>query len=282
MSSPGCPRRELTDSELDKELSYAIAGGEEYARNVAAGMGRSVDPQPELTGLDLLEVGPGMNAGMLLMCSLFGARISALEKFPARWDPAYHPRIYSKLRERVALQFPHGDFTALDAVLERETHQTAFLKIQPGGLGDDEAGWPDCSFDAIVSNAALEHVENMERAARELARLTRPSGLGIHQVDFRDHLHEDRPLEFLATPDDEYDEKSRSAKRHGHNRLRASEYSRCFRDAGFLIDRFTPNLFAEVEYVESARKRLLPRYASMPVEELCVISGRFFLRMSSS
>lgn len=38
MSSLGHPKRELTDSELETEVRNAIAGGDEHARNVAAGL----------------------------------------------------------------------------------------------------------------------------------------------------------------------------------------------------------------------------------------------------
>jgi hypothetical protein len=56
-------------------------------------------------------------------------------------------------------------------------------------------------FDLIVSNAVLEHVFDFASACRMLAMLTRIGGVNSHQIDFRDHLNFERPLEFLLRSD---------------------------------------------------------------------------------
>ncbi len=40
--------------------------------------------------------------------------------------------------------------------------------------------FPDASFDVVMSNAVLEHVEDMPRLVQELARVTRPGGISYH------------------------------------------------------------------------------------------------------
>ncbi len=40
--------------------------------------------------------------------------------------------------------------------------------------------FPDAFFDVVMSNAVLEHVEDMPRLVTELARITRPGGISYH------------------------------------------------------------------------------------------------------
>ena len=52
-------------------------------------------------------------------------------------------------------------------------------------------------FDALVSNAVLERIKNANKAFTELFRVTSSGGVGLHQVDYRDHRDFARPLEHL-------------------------------------------------------------------------------------
>ena len=48
---------------------------------------------------------------------------------------------------------------------------------------------PDASFDAALSTAVLEHLEEPERALRECARVLRPGGIALYTVPMIWHLH---------------------------------------------------------------------------------------------
>src|SRR5919206_617837 len=49
---------------------------------------------------------------------------------------------------------------------------------------------PDGSVDLVVSEAVLEHVrrEDMAPLLAQLRRVTAPDGIGLHFIDFQDHL----------------------------------------------------------------------------------------------
>ncbi len=48
-------------------------------------------------------------------------------------------------------------------------------------LQDGRAPFDDASFDLVFSNQVLEHVENLEPVIAEVARLTKPGGIGLHE-----------------------------------------------------------------------------------------------------
>ncbi|GAH95169.1 unnamed protein product, partial [marine sediment metagenome] len=54
----------------------------------------------------------------------------------------------------------------------------------------DTANLPfaDNSIDCVFSNAVLEHIHNPQKVICEIARVTKRIGIGIHEVDFRDHF----------------------------------------------------------------------------------------------
>ena len=55
---------------------------------------------------------------------------------------------------------------------------------------------PDASFDSVICNAVLEHLEEPEDALRECYRVLKPSGKAIYSVPFIWHLHEE-PRDFF-------------------------------------------------------------------------------------
>ena len=279
-------RRTESDAQLDSEVRFAIDCGLEYARNVAQRLGRAVEPRPALEGCSILELGPGINFGALLVCAAFGAsRIAVLDKYLVAWNRDYHPRFYRRLREAAPARLPDGprlNWRPLDAILAAGAHPPEAVTMDAGDLSAGGTPFRDGEFDAIVSNAVLEHVGDVRSMARELARVTRPGGVGIHQVDFRDHSYPDEPLNFLAAPDDRYARAFIESKGGGGNRVRPKELAGVFAETGFEVEDFHANSLAEVKYVERIRPTLLPRYAAMPVEDLRVVGGRLFVRRQAA
>ncbi|BFU93744.1 MAG: conserved protein of unknown function [Nitrospira sp.] len=271
-------KRTDSEAQLRHEVSFAVACGREYAENIARELGRPDGPAPDLSSLSVLELGPGINFGAGLVCAMLGARVAVFDKYLVEWHEAYHPRFYRLLRTEFAAAERQFDLRVLDRVIEEGRHPTDVIETGRGDLGSGLIDFASGSFDAIVSNAALEHVADVPNLCVELWRVTRPGGVGIHQIDFRDHSNERRPLDFLAVPDDKYARTFVDGQGGGGNRVRPSEFRAAFGEAGFDVIRFEPNCFADGAYVEAVRPSLLPRYASLSVEELRVVGGRIFLR----
>ena len=114
----------------------------------------------------------------------------------------------------------------------------------------------DASADLALSNAVLEHSPDLRAAINELARVTRPGGLGVHQVDHGDHRDRDRPLEYLLIPDDRFE--LLFAEVHGEcgNRFRRFETERFFTEAGFEIAAVAVTGVADQRYARKTVARL--------------------------
>src|SRR5262245_9343620 len=65
-------RRQNSDAQLHQEVDFAISCGTEYSTNIAQELGRRIEPTPDLSSLSVLELGPGINFGAILICALFG------------------------------------------------------------------------------------------------------------------------------------------------------------------------------------------------------------------
>lgn len=145
-----------------------------------------------------------------------------------------------------------GDLGGVDA----ERLELVHAPIESTGL---DAG----SVDVVISNSVLEHVQDVDAALAELARITKPGGFGVHGIDTIDHrwygepnLH---PLEFLTV-----DRSQRMVG--GCNRVRLFEFKELFRRHGFeVVDVW---LSGNGHVTPDLRARLVEPWRSMPDELL--------------
>jgi ubiquinone/menaquinone biosynthesis C-methylase UbiE len=140
---------------------------------------------------------------------------------------------------------------------------------------------PDHSVDLVVSCAVLEHLYDLHSAFAHLARITSPGGLGLHQVDFRDHRNFSRPLDYLLLSEEKFT--ALFKEKHGEcgNRVRPQEMRQLFEQAGFRVKEFRPTEFVGQEYLTGLLRRLgragKSRYCNYPVEDLNYLGGFFIL-----
>jgi len=163
------------------------------------------------------ELGPGDTIGSSLMGLLLGAdRVEALDVVRYAND-ARNARILADLvellRERAPIpderEFPevyprlpdYGFPSFLDDRIlsaatnpERVASIEAALRGEPGGIGIHYyVPWQECWARAspgvalVISQAALEHVEDIEGVHRSLAAGLRIGGLVSHVIDFKSH-----------------------------------------------------------------------------------------------
>lgn len=145
-------------------------------------------------------------------------------------------------------------------------------------------GLSDGSVDLHVSHTVLEHIpaDVLGGILTEARRLMRPGGLLIHNIDPGDHFAHDDPsittINFLQFSDLEWEEWAGNQFMY-HNRLRADDYTRIFKEAGV-------DILKEERTVDSRSKAALEngfplsaQFAGISLDELAtttvLIVGRF-------
>lgn len=222
-----------------------------------------------LKGRTVLELGPGIDCAVALVLASCGAEMAVADRFPAPWDPGFHPAFYRDFLARW-----DGPCRALEAVVERGSYDGVLTLVPEPAEALASLG--DASTDLVLSNAVLEHVQDLGAVEREMARVTRPGGVQMHQVDCRHHVDFTRPLDHLLIHQAEFEEeRERTGCIHG-TQLRLQEIAAAFmRD--FWIDEIEPNAFADPAYLDRIRPRLKGRFADFPRQSLRITGGRLWL-----
>jgi SAM-dependent methyltransferase len=146
----------------------------------------------------------------------------------------------------------------------------------------------DGSFDLCISNAVFEHLHDPALAAHEIARVLDKDGLGIHQIDFRDHRDFTKPLEFLKASSQDWQRlfsKNESfpqelgPRRMAYqftNRWRKNDFRRAFEAA------HTPVTYEDVNMKmvlsEELKNMLHSDFKGRPQEDLEALSALFATR----
>jgi SAM-dependent methyltransferase len=255
---------------LDADVTYAVDLARYYPPRLR-------ELGVNLEGARILELGPGKNLGLALIFTGYGASVTVADRFLCPWDGAYHPQFYARLRERW-----EGPKSGIDAALASGGY-SAITTVD----GDDDGGLTTLeseSFDAVISHAVLEHIVDVAGACRELARVTRPGGVHIHQIDYRDHRDQTRPLDHLLIPEQEFAAKLASVYWNTGNRYRHCQFCALFDALGFdLLDTLiTPE---DERPPEAYLREFVPllrasksRYRDWPEDGLGPLGARLALR----
>ena len=281
--------------EGDERASSELPGALEAIDSTYAGYLEHGQIAPGwLSGKRVLELGPGDNMGVALRFSVAGAAfVSAIDKFVPLQTSSYHHTLYETLRSRLAPDEAKRFDEALDLSNRAIRPRTDRLEWVYGRGFEETDTYRPQSFDVIVSNAVLEEIYDIDLAFEGMDRLLRPGGLMLHKIDLRDYgmftNHGFHPLEFLTVPDAVY---RRMVESSGQpNRRLVDYYRKKTAERGYDTTIYTtwvlgvpqelhPHktvLAAGVDYsknttdlIASIRPRLLPRYQSLPDEDLMV------------
>jgi len=236
-----------SDAALQRDTEYALCVFASYCEPLPGGV-------DALRGKAVLELGPGNNLAVCLCLAAFGARVYAVDRYPVRWAGEYHPKLYSRVRDELRRRFPSASAEPFDMCIEFAAHPSGAVWQLP--CPAESIALPDQSVDITASCAVLEHLFDARLAAQELARITRPGGWAVHQVDFRDHRDFTRPLEYLLLGQEEFRKLFDSCHAECGNRIRPSELSRFLTEAGFGIERIHGNCHSDAEYLAGFLPRL--------------------------
>ena len=188
-----------------------------------------------------LEVGPGDTLGVCSLCLERGmaSRMYAVERFA---HPASAPGVTVVTDEVERIRLPEP-------------------------------------VDFALSNDVFEHVRDVPAAFRSVYAALRPGGRFVSSIDLRGHnafKNPARPLDFLTCPDWLW----RAMFSHvvTTNRVRRSGLASAARAAGFEVMEDRALAVTRPEYLRENRQHMLPRYRSLPDDDLSCLQLLLVLR----
>ncbi|WP_317899764.1 methyltransferase domain-containing protein [Aurantibacillus circumpalustris] len=111
-----------------------------------------------------------------------------------------------------------------------------YMEYNPVRLDVQEMDFPDNSFDVVICCHVIEHVDDDEKAMREIYRVLKPGGFGVLQVPLAINLEKTLEDKTLTT------DKQRKIA-HGqvdHVRLYGLDYFDKLKKTGFRVERDNP------------------------------------------
>ncbi len=183
-------------------------------------------------GFTVLEVGPGDSILSGLVARSMGASQVWLVDAGAfaDTDVAACRRTLALLKQAGHADLDFGDVTTVDAVLSRTN--VTYLTSGTESL----ASIPDASVDFFWSQVVLEHVpyDEFPIFLRQLRRIVKPDGIGVHSVDFRDHLSD--ALNNLRFSCETWESRAFRSSGFYTNRIRPGSMLSHFKEAGFDVE----------------------------------------------
>ena len=284
---------------IKHDVDYAFSCFDAYMR---------LFPRERVPHAHMCEIGPGKNLAVSLVWKSLGAeRVYVADKYLKPWTADYHPFLYAALATAVIQRWPDADMSIFGRAQKGHDIEGIFPLSEDA---EHLESIPDGSLDFIGSWAVLEHLYDPPRAFARFSQITRQGGLGLHQVDFRDHRDFSRPLEFLLhhyrwneEPDEDtfawlascFGRSAEQARRenfdakglirrvcgyHG-NSYRPGEYANLWETHGFQILSVDYNMHADAAYLENFLPRLRSARtpcATLSREELGRISACYDVR----
>jgi hypothetical protein len=179
---------------------------------------------------------------------------TAIDRFPlAQREPR---ALYAALAERLGV----------DAELT-----TAKMRYVVASVPAPAAVLPENGFDAIVSNATLEHLDDISQTFSWLARLGTPGATHVHVVDAQTHMRGVRrrdPWNILRYPDWLY---ALMTFPGAPNRLLASDYLAAAGRAGIRLT-MIDGISAADDYLDRVRDHLGKSFRARTRSDLALLT----------
>ena len=247
-----------------------------------------------VAGATYVELGAGSFPTLPMCLYLAGAeRVYTLDQH-RHIDRELVEELADRLMNHIALiadvaRRPEPEITALQRAMVTALRRGGSLAVATANVVDYRAptdtgatALPAGTIDVVFSNSVLEHMQApaIEAAFTEALRILKPGGLMFHSVNCGDHYaYIDRSinqLHYLQYSDDEW-ERWNNAFLY-QNRLRAKEFTRMARAAGFVIDVDTSRPHPK-RLAELAKVTVHPQFStSYSPDELAITSIDFVAR----
>ena len=259
--------RTFSPRDIDRSVNYVLEVVSAWQKALAEYTG-TVYP---LKDKSVIEFGPGPDLGTGFIILALGARdYLAVDKneLIAKTSERFYEELFRRL----------SDYPAHERALE------VYNRFQTCGFGDcfdykvaPLSSLQDLSFrkfDVVVSQAVLEHLENVEEVFAGLRDYLNLNAVMIHEVDLATHTRWIRdldPLNLLRYSDRIYN----LLRFNGSpNRLRMSDYRKMLKGLGYGNIETHPIQTLNVQYLERAKFLLNKRFQSYSDEDLKVRSFR--------
>jgi len=225
-------------------------------------------------GRHVLEIGPGPDLGTGLVLLALGAKsYCAIDKnnLVSHTPEDFYKRLFEKIRS-----FP-----------ERENARKAFEEFREAGSERfsyiynpdfDLTSLQSRKYEILVTQAVLEHLDDMKKVFTTFRQKLSPDGLMIHEVDLSTHTRMIKnwdPLNILRYPDTIY----HTVRFDGSpNRLRMSDYVFILNQLGYKNVKTLPIKILDLDYTRWVTKHLSHPFRDYSFSDLQVLS--FYLLAS--
>jgi len=134
---------------------------------------------------------------------------------------------------------------------------------------------PDASIDFAWSQVVLEHIYRADfpTLMRELRRVMKPNAIGVHSIDFRDHLG--GGLNNLRFADEIWEKPQFRDSGFYTNRIRPREMIGLMQDAGFSVEVIDQQRWPALPL---PRERMAPQFVHFADEDFMVCEIRVVMR----
>jgi SAM-dependent methyltransferase len=222
-------------------------------------------------GFTVLELGPGDSILSGLVARSMGASQAWLLDAGAFADTNV-----SACQRMLALltQAGHTDLGLANLTSIEEVLRHANVIYLTNGTAS-MAKIPDSSIDFFWSQVVLEHVpyDEFPEFLRQLRRIVKPHGVGVHSVDFRDHLS--NALNNLRFPHRIWESRVFRASGFYTNRIRPGPMITLFKEAGFDVEVFAENRWPEIP---TPRASMALPFRELPDRELLLAEYELLVR----
>lgn len=269
--------RDASPEAIEADAAYGLNTGLAFY-NQMRGVG--IDPADKR----VLEIGPGTGFASVAVLTAFGARGAVADRWLSPWQVDYHGPYYRRLAKLLAHARPDADTRPIAAMAEKGNYDDSVIELIPTAAEALHTA-TRLRFDAVFSNAVLEHLSDIDQSLRALRAVTSDKGYGFHQVDFRDHRNFDRPLDHLLFDERTFTKMSERVHLAHGSQHRMERYVRAFEQAGFAITAYHSNATASEDYLDELIPKLARAFGSpyrkSPREVLRDLGGLFIAQRAS-
>jgi SAM-dependent methyltransferase len=184
----------------------------------------------------------------------------SLERHRLLWLFLKNETDFFTAQKKVLHMAPEQSFLPLFKKMKNLDYTTADLYSPIVDVKADILDLPfeENTFDVVICNHVLEHIEDDAKAMSELYRVLKPGGMGIFQVP--QDLKLEKTYEDFNITDPE--ERKKHFGQYDHVRIYGRDYFNRLRKAGFTVE--------EVDYSKELTPELVDKYRLTPGEILPV------------